>query len=255
MADIFISYSREDREVVAQFVTALKSKGLDVWWDPAIIPGNEFASVIEKSLADAKCVVVVWSPQSNQSRWVRDEAGEALKHAKLIPVTIDASEPPIGFRQVQAVDLTDWNDDNSDPRFKALVVGIESMINSGALPSGAWPPPLPKPLFWRRHRQGIIGAGMAGILAAAAIGYFWIYPSLRTFNSYDGFQILDPAVKIISDISYDNCLSQCRLDAACKAFSYYNPKKACFILKTYSSLKRDKKFRSGVLAVLPQPSS
>jgi hypothetical protein len=86
MSDIFISYASEDRQRVAPLAMALGKQGWSVWWDRSINAGRSFDEVIEAELAAARIVVVAWSRDSVQSRWVRAEAQEGLDHNKLIPV-------------------------------------------------------------------------------------------------------------------------------------------------------------------------
>ena len=74
MADVFVSYARLDKARVAPLVAALERRGWSVWWDPDITPGEEFDSQIEMQLQAAGAVVVVWTPTSVASRWVRGEA-------------------------------------------------------------------------------------------------------------------------------------------------------------------------------------
>ena len=50
MADIFVSYSRQDKVRVAALVASLESEGWSVWWDPEITPGEEFDSLISREL-------------------------------------------------------------------------------------------------------------------------------------------------------------------------------------------------------------
>src|SRR5262245_45440410 len=108
MADIFISYAREDRERVLPLADALSAHGWSVWWDREIQAGKAFDEVIASALADARCVVVVWSRQSVASNWVRDEAEEGRRRGILIPVLFDETHPPLGFGRIQFVDLSDW---------------------------------------------------------------------------------------------------------------------------------------------------
>ncbi|MES1203734.1 MAG: toll/interleukin-1 receptor domain-containing protein, partial [Pseudomonadota bacterium] len=61
MADVFISYSSEDRERVRPLAEALEQRGLSVWWDRAQAAGDEYAWTIQKALDEARVVVVVWS--------------------------------------------------------------------------------------------------------------------------------------------------------------------------------------------------
>ena len=53
-------------------------------------------------------MVVIWSPASVRSGWVRDEAHEGLERGVLVPVLVGVAEPPIGYRSIHAVDLTGW---------------------------------------------------------------------------------------------------------------------------------------------------
>ena len=50
MADIFVSYSRQDKARVAPLVAALEAEGWSVWWDPEIAPGQDFDRQITKEL-------------------------------------------------------------------------------------------------------------------------------------------------------------------------------------------------------------
>ena len=61
MADVFISYAREDRPAAQLLARALEAGGRSVWWDREILPGKDFAELIGAELARAKAVVVIWS--------------------------------------------------------------------------------------------------------------------------------------------------------------------------------------------------
>ena len=102
MSDIFLSYATGDRPRTRLLVEALESQGWSVWWDRTIAPGRTFDSVIEKSLAEARCVVVLWSKASVSSDWVKTEAAEAARRRVLVPVLIDEVTVPLEFRRVQA---------------------------------------------------------------------------------------------------------------------------------------------------------
>jgi hypothetical protein len=58
MSDIFISYVSEDREKARELAEALSRRGWSVWWDRKIPLGKSFDEVIEKALAESKCVIV-----------------------------------------------------------------------------------------------------------------------------------------------------------------------------------------------------
>jgi hypothetical protein len=129
MADIFISYSRSDRKIASLFADAFAARGWSVWWDPEILVGAQYDKAIEDELDRAKCVVVLWSKRSVESRWVRSEAAKAVERGALVPVRIEAdAELPLEFTKIQTADLAGWDGDRGNPTFAALVRGIECVI-------------------------------------------------------------------------------------------------------------------------------
>ncbi|HMF99571.1 MAG TPA: TIR domain-containing protein [Vicinamibacterales bacterium] len=128
MADIFISYAREDRARVRSLAAALSAHGWSVWWDRQIQAGKMFDQVITDALASARCVVVVWSHQSIASNWVREEAEDGRRRGILIPVLIDEARPPLGFGRIQAVELGDWTGAESSDAFQKLVADVTAIL-------------------------------------------------------------------------------------------------------------------------------
>ncbi len=129
MADIFVSYAREDTERVGQIVKELEKRGLSVFWDRRVPPGRHWRDYIAKALDESRCVLVVWSQHSINSAWVREEAEVARKRGILVPQLLDEVQVPLGFRGVQAVDLSDWENNTSDPVFQQLIGAIEAQIS------------------------------------------------------------------------------------------------------------------------------
>jgi adenylate cyclase len=128
LADIFVSYSRQDKARVAPLVEALEAEGWSVWWDPAIAPGEEFDGLISRELDAARSLVVVWTAASVDSRWVRGEARDAADRGVLVPVRLDNSRLPIDFRAVHTTDLDGWNDDPQSPAFQGLRKALEAKL-------------------------------------------------------------------------------------------------------------------------------
>src|SRR6516165_2849250 len=89
MADVFVSYARGDKARVAPLVAAIEAQGWSVWWDPSINPGEEFDRQIAAELKAAAAVLVVWTPNSVGSRWVRGEAREGADRGILVPVRFE----------------------------------------------------------------------------------------------------------------------------------------------------------------------
>ena len=126
--DIFISYGREERPAARHFAESFAREGFSVWWDAVLRSGQTFDEVIERELRAAKAVVVLWSPRSVASRWVRAEATMADRDNKLVPVIIEACNLPIVFQMTHAADLSDWTGDTSDIRWQTLVSDLRRLV-------------------------------------------------------------------------------------------------------------------------------
>jgi hypothetical protein len=132
MRDVFISYARDDRDHAARLASALEARGLSVWWDREIPPGRTFDEVIEEALTSARCVFVLWSESSVRSRWVRAEASAASERGVLVPVLVEAVEPPLEFRSIQAADLTGWDGADDHPEWERLFATVSAMGRTDA---------------------------------------------------------------------------------------------------------------------------
>jgi adenylate cyclase len=128
MADVFVSYSRSDRTRVAPLVAAIKAKGWSVWWDPSIAAGQQFDDQIEAELLAASAVLVVWTPTSVVSRWVRGEARDAADRDILVPARFDNARLPIDARAIQTTDLDDWGEDPASAPFQDLLRSLTAVI-------------------------------------------------------------------------------------------------------------------------------
>lgn len=126
--DIFISYCRQDRPSARLFAEAFAEEGFSVWWDAVMHSGETFDEVIERNLRASKAVVVLWSPRSVASRWVRAEATQADRANKLVPVIIEPCERPIIFELTHTADLPDWKGDRSDCSWQSLVNDLRRLV-------------------------------------------------------------------------------------------------------------------------------
>ena len=128
MSDIFLSYAREDIEWARFLAHALEKQGWSVWWDREIPPGESFDRVIEREVSASKCIVVIWSTQSIISDWVKSEADEGKQRGKLVPVLVDNSRPPMGFRYIQAANLANWHGDTRDENYQSFLRAVSTFI-------------------------------------------------------------------------------------------------------------------------------
>jgi adenylate cyclase len=171
MADIFISYARGDRERAAQLAAALEGAGYSVWWDRHVLAGSEFSEEIERELKSAKAVIVAWSVNGVKSRWVKDEAVIAQDASKIVPVTLDGTESPIGFRQVHMIDLKDWKGATDAAPFATLKDSIATKVGAHAIPAAA----APKPGF-RISVRPLVAGGALLVLAIGIVGGLFLRP-------------------------------------------------------------------------------
>jgi len=110
------------------FAEAFADEGFSVWWDASLHSGETFDEVIEQRLRESKAVVVLWSPRSVASRWVRAEATQADRRNKLAPAIIEPCDRPIIFELTHAADLCDWTGDITDIRWRDFVEDLRRLI-------------------------------------------------------------------------------------------------------------------------------
>ena len=132
MADIFVSYARADKARVAPLVAALEARGWSLWWDPEITPGQEFDELITREIEAARAVIVVWTPSSVASRWVRGEARFAADRNVLVPVRFDQASLPLDVRAIHTTDLDDWGGDPQSVSFQSLYQSLVAMLGEPA---------------------------------------------------------------------------------------------------------------------------
>ncbi|MEI9888038.1 MAG: TIR domain-containing protein [Rhizomicrobium sp.] len=128
MADIFISYAREDREWVSKLADAIQAEGYTVWWDWDLLVGKRYRETIETELQVCKATVVVWSQHSIKSDFVRDEAEEGQQRNILVPVLKESVRPPAGFRQLQTADFSTWTGGTGHAEYQRMMKGLSHLI-------------------------------------------------------------------------------------------------------------------------------
>jgi WD40 repeat protein len=124
---VFLSYGRGDRPVAHRIAEQLDAAGFSVWWDRDIDVGVPYDRVIERALADAACVVVLWSQESVESDWVRAEADEGRRRGILVPALVEGVNPPLQFRLLETIDLAQWSQGDDLPSFERFRSAVERL--------------------------------------------------------------------------------------------------------------------------------
>ncbi len=162
---LFLSYARDDEPYARRLATALEHRGYTIWWDALIEGGAAYSRSIAEALETADAVLVLWSARSIESDWVRDEAGQGRERHRLVPLSIDGSKPPLGFRQYQVIDISRWHGRRNAPEIASIDRAIEAVLGDGH--STRAQPSVPM-----SRRTLMIGGSAAGV--ALAGGGAWL---------------------------------------------------------------------------------
>lgn len=159
MVDVFISYSRTNKDKVSKIARAIEEAGYEVWWDAELPPHQSYGDVITAKIQMAKAAVVVWSAEAAASEWVRAEADVARNQKKLVQTALGDITPPLPFNQIQYANLGDWDGEQDHPEFRKVKASLADLCGprdaregGAAYPFPASPPkdaaaasPKPKP--------------------------------------------------------------------------------------------------------------
>jgi uncharacterized membrane protein YhaH (DUF805 family) len=246
MADVFLSYAREDRAFAEKVARALTAMGVETFWDTDIPPGKTWADYIEGKLTGCRAVIVLWSQHSTKSQWVREEARMGRDSSKLIPAIIDGTPAPFGFGEVQAADLSRWNGQSNDPQWTRFAAAVQQAAGVSAV-SAPRPSPQPQPVYasasvasagteslspvgyvqkcLRLYANGkgrarraeywwwVLASGVAAFVAAVldsmlfGVSSLGNEPNMQLFSGVLGLAILAPSVAVMSRRFHDVGLS------------------------------------------------
>ncbi len=167
---VFLSYSRGDRKRALAVIGALEKAGIAVWWDGLLEGGDTFLPTTEAALESSDAVVVLWSKTSVDSNWVRDEATRGRDRGCLVPLTIDGTSAPLGFRQIQMIDVSKWRGRADAPEIQAAIRAITVHAHKPRQVIA------PSPTASASRRGLLIGGGAAIAAAATYGGWKWLAP-------------------------------------------------------------------------------
>jgi len=177
MADVFISYSRENEPLVRRLAEAVKREGYSLWWDDELPPHLVYGDVIAEEIGKAKSAIVVWSEAAARSEWVRAEADLARNQKKLVQTSIDGRMPPMPFNQLHFVSIGDWRGEDDHPGWSRVKESLAALSGRPAAPRPAYafpashPPRSSPTLDGRLALVAMAALLVLGILGAAA---FWL---------------------------------------------------------------------------------
>ena len=117
--NVFISYAKEDREVVGRLFKALKDKGLQPWMDEEhILPGQDWQLSIQKAMEKSDFLLICLSRNSiRKTGFVQREMKRAVElqqdlpegQVRLIPVRLEDCDIPRSMNNWQCGNLYEQN--------------------------------------------------------------------------------------------------------------------------------------------------
>jgi hypothetical protein len=109
---VFLSYSQEDKETARYIADELRRSGVSTWFDEWELQlGDSLRQNIERSVSSSDYVLVLLSPASVRSDWVKNEITVALSRElkdraiRLLPVLIEDCEIPLLLKSKLYLDL------------------------------------------------------------------------------------------------------------------------------------------------------
>ena len=205
---LFVSYSRTDLARARPVIDLLDQAGFEVWWDGRLEGGENYLQTTEAALENAACVVVLWSATSVASHWVRDEAQRGRERGCLVPLTIDGTMAPLGFRQFQLLDISAWDGRAASPEAARILVAVRARLGDTAsdAPAAVTPPPPPPPKTPALSRRALMIGGV-GVTAGVGLLGAWQFGLLGSPASASTSMVVmpfanetgDPDKKFFSD--------------------------------------------------------
>jgi formylglycine-generating enzyme required for sulfatase activity len=133
VSDVYIGYTREDKDRAEQLAAVLEKQGLSVSWIARFEVDGQLSEWTEEVLRKVSCVIMLWSASGFRSSFFIAQAIEAFYSEKLLPVKLDEAKRPSHFKaklplilkEIQPFDLTGWRGDSDDPRLEHLLLTIK----------------------------------------------------------------------------------------------------------------------------------
>jgi hypothetical protein len=133
--DVFISYSHDDIDWVTGFAARLVREELRVARDEVVLkPGDVLVHAIEQAIRNSAHAILVFSPSSLASGWVRQEYATLMQRSiesgmRFIPVVIESVELP-GFAATRYyADFRNVSADEYDRLIGKITIALRSSLS------------------------------------------------------------------------------------------------------------------------------
>lgn len=105
VTEVFLSYSRNQQAYARSLAEHLRQRGVPVWVDDDLVAGDRWERVIQERIDRCAALVVVMTPDAEESDWVRREVAWAQDRGKpVFPVLLEG-RPLFRLSDVHAEDV------------------------------------------------------------------------------------------------------------------------------------------------------
>lgn len=141
MRRVFVSYSRNNIDAIAQLIEDLQSVGIETWHDQTLTGGQRWWDSILTNIRESDIFLFALSPESWESEACRSELSYVVQLGKpILPVLVsDGININLLSSPLNEIQVTDYR-----RRDKEAAFGLVKSINM-APPSSPLPDPLPAP--------------------------------------------------------------------------------------------------------------
>lgn len=133
MAEVFVSYSRSQRERIKSIVQKLELLKVSVWYDASLRTGESFSEEIKRELSESQAVLVCWDRKAISSDYVTGEAMIARTTSKYVPCLLESVDLHAPFNVVQTEDLSNWQGEDSFAAWLKILERIGILIGRPGL--------------------------------------------------------------------------------------------------------------------------
>jgi hypothetical protein len=144
---VFISYAMADDGFTHQLSDHMEERGIRCWMSPRDIPpGEDFAPAISNAIKESSALVLVLSEAANQSQYVSNHVGSAVRAGKeILVIRVGGAMPSEDLQRF--VGSLDWYDawDPPDEQFDQLCEAIEGVFSGAGGEVRSSPSPVDAP--------------------------------------------------------------------------------------------------------------
>jgi len=135
MSSVFLSYSTKDQEAARFIASHLAASGADVFIDFAKLrAGKDFTEQLRQQIETCDYFVLVLSPNSAKSKWVKAEVDYAHEKGKVIvPLVLEDGNFEV-FWYINRVERVHENDWWKNKKFEFVLGKLNSALGLVSLP-------------------------------------------------------------------------------------------------------------------------